>query len=293
MTALSGHRGPVWLASYMKSGNTWMRLMLMHILKPVDERWTIDQEIPIGKGPLPRSSIERSSYIDTSLLSAQEQDLLRPRLCDFEALSDPERCFFKSHDAYRFNVAGIPIHGKSAGQAALYLVRDPRDVVASLSDFWGWSPDATIRFLNSPESDLHGTPRRFSQQIFQKTLDWSSHVASWVEQDRVRMLLIRYEDLQAAPAFWLGRALDFLGISATTADIERAVELTRFETLRRQEQAHGFPERFRPDTPFFRAGKSGAGREMLGPERVALIERMHGPMMQRLGYLDTAVETHK
>lgn len=288
MTALAGRQGPIWIASYMKSGNTWMRLMLMHVLKRVDEHWTTDQEIPIGKGPLPRSSVERASFIDTSLLSADEQDLLRPQLCDFEAMAESERCFFKSHDAYRFNAAGIPIHGTSAGQSALYLVRDPRDIAASLAVFWGWSPAATVQFLNNPESDLHGMPKRFSQQIFQKTLDWSSHVASWLEQDRLPRLLIRYEDIRAAPAPWLARALDFLEIPATASDIDRAVELTRFETLRRQEQAHGFPERFRPDTPFFRTGKSGDHLGLLGPDLVALIEQKHRPMMERLNYIDAS-----
>lgn len=268
----------------MKSGNTWMRLMMMHLLKPHEESWTPDQQITVGTGPLPRSDIERASFIDTSLLSADEQDLLRPLLCDAEAREQPERCFFKTHDAYRFNRDGAPIHGSAPRQAALYLVRDPRDIAISLATFWNWSRERTVAFMNNPEGDLQGIPRHFSRQIFQKTLDWSAHIASWLEQDRVPTLPIRYEDLRAAPGHWLARALDFLEIRASTAEIDRAVQLTDFKRLKREEEAHGFSERFKPEIPFFRRGETGEGRALLAPELLASIERVHAPMMARLGY---------
>lgn len=286
MTGRGGADGPVWIASYMKSGNTWMRLMLMHLLKPrgEDDGWTLDQAISVGTGPIPRTHIERASFLDTALLTADEQDLLRPRLCDAEARAERERCFFKTHDAYRFNRNNIPIHGECAGQAALYLVRDPRDVALSLAPFWGWSLDTTVAFLNDPEADLQGIPKRFSKQIFQKSLDWSSHVSSWLDQDRVPILVIRYEDLRASPASWLTKAAEFLELRISETDIERAVALTDFDRLKREEETYGFSERFRPDTSFFRRAEPGEGRRRLDRELRKAIEREHGAVMARLGY---------
>ena len=282
---VDGHRGTVWIASYMKSGNTWMRLMLMHLLSPQDRPWTPDQEISIGTGPLPRTWIEQASLIDTSLLTAAEQDLLRPRLCDAEGSSAAGRCYFKTHDAYRYNSVGEPIHGINPGQAALYLVRDPRDVAVSLARFWGFSLGRTVSFLNDPDADLQGIPRRFSQQIFQKTGDWSAHVASWLDQDRVPVLLIRYEDLRREPSVWLKRALDFLGVPVPAADVARAIELTAFERLQAAERVHGFTEQSRPGVPFFRRAEPGEGTRVLEPDLMDALQRAHGPMMDRLGYL--------
>jgi len=276
--------GPVWIASYMKSGNTWMRLMLMHLLSPGDD-WTPDQAITVGTGPMPRSNIERDSLVDTSLLTAAEQDLLRPRLFDAEVRAATDRCFFKSHDAYRLNGEGVPIHGESAGQAALYLVRDPRDIALSLASFWGWPVGQAVAFLNHPDADLQGIPKRFSQQIFQKPLDWSGHVSSWLDQKRVPTLLIRYEDLRGAPVRWLTRAVEFLGLRVSAAAIARAVELTDFDRLKRGEETHGFSERFRADTAFFRRAEPGESRALLDREQRWLIERSHGSVMERLGYL--------
>lgn len=286
MTGRGAGDGPVWIASYMKSGNTWMRLMLMHLLQPrgEDDAWRPDQAISVGTGPLPRANIERASLLDTALLTAEEQDLLRPRLCDAEARAKSERCFFKSHDAYRFNRDDLPIHGEIAGQAALYLVRDPRDVALSLAPFWGWSLDRTVAFLNDPDADLQGIPKRFSQQIFQKCLDWSSHVSSWLDQERVPILVIRYEDLKVSPAAWLAKAAEFLELRISDADIERAVALTDFDRLKREEETYGFSERFRPDTSFFRRAEPGEGRTLLDRDLRTAIERAHGTVMARLGY---------
>lgn len=284
MTSSGGPDGPVWIASYMKSGNTWMRLMMMHLLKPEAAQWTPDQHITVGTGPLPRSIIDEASLIETSLLTAEEQDLLRPRLCDAEARAEADRCFFKSHDAYRFNREGIPVHGASAGQVALYLVRDPRDIAVSLATFWNWSPCRTVAFMNDPQGDLQGIPRHFSKQIFQKTQDWSSHVASWLDQDVVPTLLIRYEDLLASPAEWLTRALEFLKIRVAPGDVERAIAFTDFARLQREELKHGFSERFKPEIPFFRRAEPGEGRALLDSDLVDSLERAHGLMMERLGY---------
>jgi len=284
VTSFRRAEGPVWIASYMKSGNTWMRLMMMHLLKPDAGQWTPDQQITVGTGPLPRANIDEASFIETALLSADEQDLLRPRLCDAEAREAADRCFFKTHDAYRLNRDGIPVHGTSSGQAALYLVRDPRDIALSLATFWNWTLQRTVSFMNDPEADLHGVPKHFSKQIFQKTQDWSSHVASWLEQDRVPVLPIRYEDLRAAPAIWLTRAAEFLGIGASPDQIRGAVEFTDFARLQREEARHGFAERFKPEIPFFRRAEPGEGRALLDPDLVASIEHAHGRLMDRLGY---------
>ena len=138
--------------------------------------------------------------------------------------------------------------------------------------------------MNDPEADLQGIPKHYSRQIFQKTQDWSSHVASWLDQDAVPVLLIRYEDLRAAPAMWLSRALEFLKIPFSSGDIQRAVNFTDFDRLKREEAVHGFSERFKPDVPFFRSAVPGEGRTLLDRDLVASIERVHGPMMDRLGY---------
>jgi aryl sulfotransferase len=275
----------VWLASYPKAGNTWMRLLLMHLLDHAAESWMPDEPIGTGHGnPIQRNQLEELCLTDVSLLSPEECDLLRPRLYAALLQSVPGRLMLKTHDAYRLNRDGQPVLAANVAQRALYLVRDPRDVAVSLAAFWNESIERTVAFMNRADASLAGSPRNFNKQLHQRLYDWSGHVRSWLDQDRLPVLLVRYEELRAAPATWLGRVADFLGVAATQADLERAVRLTSFEQLQHAERQRGFCEHPRRTAPFFRRAQPGEWREALPAAALAAIEQIHGPMMERLGY---------
>src|SRR6202012_1199993 len=95
--------------------------------------------------------------------------------------------------------------------------------------------------------------------------------------------LLRYEDLLAATVATFARVADFLGLEKPLAVIERAVEATRFDTLRGQEQTSGFRERQPRQEIFFRRGIAGGWCDELTAEQVARIEKAHGPSMGRPG----------
>src|SRR5690242_4608652 len=118
----------VWLASYPKAGNTWMRILLLHLLHSDAEAWALDQPLTIGGvNPIDRQQIEQTCLFDAALLSPAEGDLLRAKLYQAaaaEAGATSERLrFFKVHDAYRYTRAGLPVLGEHRSQRALYLVR--------------------------------------------------------------------------------------------------------------------------------------------------------------------------
>ena len=127
----------VWLSSYPKSGNTWLRLL-------ANVSTAGDEPIDINKLPARRIASDRSDFdsvvlIDSGLLMHDEIDRLRPRA--YEAIArgpqdgstrhdvGPVR-FVKAHDAYTMNPAGEPLLGGSQGaDGAIVVVRDPRDGV--------------------------------------------------------------------------------------------------------------------------------------------------------------------
>ncbi len=275
----------VWLASYPKAGNTWIRLLLMHLLNPAAESWLPDQVIGLGNGnPIHRRQIEELCLADVSLLSHEECDLLRPRLYATLTQSIPGRLLLKTHDAYRLNRDGQPVLGASVPQRALYLVRDPRDVAVSLAAFWNTSIEYAVAIMNQADASLASSARIFNEQLHQRLHDWSGHVRSWLDQQRLPVLLVRYEDLRTAPLAWLTRVADFLEVATTRTELERAVRLTSFERLQHAERQYGFCEHSRRTGPFFRRAQPGEWREALPAAALAAIEQAHGPMMQRLGY---------
>ena len=100
------------------------------------------------------------------------------------------------------------------------------------------------------------------------------------------MQVIRYETIVRDPTAVFGAVITWLGQSPPLERLKRAIRFSSFEELRGQEKANGFKERTaESDGPFFQSGKPGHWREVLSPAQQARIERDHGTMMQRFGYL--------
>jgi hypothetical protein len=283
----------IWLASYPKSGNTWLRLLLANV--------TAGEGPPVNLNNLftggiasSRSCFDFIVLIDSGLLTHDEIDNLRPRahaamVREFEdsllTQDAPSLRFIKVHDAYTVNPAGQALLGGSAGaQGAIVIVRDPRDVASSFAHHSGVSIDEAIAFMNQDDAAFCAKTRRQNIQLRQKLRGWSEHVASWLDQADIPVHLIRYEDLHRDTARTLGGALEFAGIEASADKLDRAVESCGFASLREEEQRNGFAEAPRRGIEFFRRGEVGAWRHDLTREQVVRIESHHARMMDRLGY---------
>ena len=275
--------GLVWLASFPKSGNTWFRILLANLAAgdggPADIN-TLDRDGGIAGS---RDLFEAATLLDSGLMPHDDIDALRPRVYDGLARDAAGLRWMKVHDSYTRLPGGEPLLG-SAARAAIYLVRDPRDVAVSLAHHNGTSIDAAIMLLNDPCGALCGGSTSSDSQLRQKLGGWSGHVASWLDQRSIPVHLTRYEDLKADTAAAFGAALEFVGDDAGSADIERAVRHADFQALQRREREAGFAERKPGASPFFRAGQAGAWREILSAEQRICIENANAAMMERLGY---------
>jgi Sulfotransferase domain len=293
----------IWLASYPKSGNTWFRMLVANLSanegKPVD----INDLPERGGIASARGPFDFLLLIDSSLLTHDEIDCLRPRV--YEELArgaaddeydEPEERqpvrFVKTHDAYTLTPKGEPLlAGAGGADGAVVIVRDPRDVAPSLANHRHSTIDDAIAFLNDRGAAFCGTPKRLHNQFRQQLPGWSGHIETWLDQKDIPVHLVRYEDMQADTVGVLTRALAFAGRPATAEQIGRAVAYADFAQLRQQEQERGFREAppSRSGGHFFRRGEAGAWRDELTAEQVARIEAEHAPMMSRLGYeLSTA-----
>ncbi|MES2494671.1 MAG: sulfotransferase domain-containing protein [Pseudomonadota bacterium] len=277
--------GPVWLASYPKSGNTWLRMLLSNLLCGREGPEDINDLRLATHSLVNRPVIEDVTLIDSFLLTREECDRMRPALMEdaWREAGDHD-VFIKLHDAYCHLPDGTPILGRPA-RAAVYILRDPRDVAVSLAFHTG-KPIATIVHQIISSSTRMGGVKPHHEQVPQPLLDWSGHVRSWTAQRDVAVHVLRYEDLSADTVGCFGRAIEFLGLDATSEQLARAVAQADFSVLQRQEAEKGFRER-RPEStaPFFRAGRVGGWREALARDHSAAIETAHGAVMAEFGYL--------
>ena len=275
--------GPIWLASYPKSGNTWMRILLANLLAKDEKPQNINALHLPHEVSADRAALERELLVDTDLLTASE--LTRARAIaaqDEESDRDGPR-IVKTHEAYEFLDDGTATMGRGK-RAVLYLVRDPRDVAVSLAFHGGVSLDQAVETLcvwTPAGGGRHQVPHGWA--------DWSRHASGWLEQNDLPLHLLRYEDLLADTPKAFAAALDFLGVAFEPDELARAVRNADFAELQRQEADTGFVERSsRATAPFFRQGRAGGWRESLNPAQQKRLERAHGVMMRRLGYLPAA-----
>lgn len=273
----------VWLASYPKSGNTWLRALLTAVRHP----WAAGLDINALDGHA--SLLDADEFEDITGLNWCELDDDEREACLADviaalAAASPQLSLRKTHEMYRFDPAGRPLFDRSSGARAIYLVRDPRDVAVSFAAHLGQSlHDAIATMANS--SATIGRMAGVRQELLGS---WSENVMSWQNQVHIPLLTIRYEDMLAAPSVELRRALDFMEIEASCEALDRAVQLASFETLSRQERTTRFVERQQEASAFFRKGQAGEWRETLSQAQVKHIEERHAHAMDRLGYQPTA-----
>ena len=287
----------IWLASYPKSGNTWLRMLIANLAAKDDQPVGINDLAATSSIASARGSFDDLLLIESGLLTHDEADCLRPRV--YEELArgadsneedqreaPPAVRFIKVHDAYTLTPLGEPLlAGARGADGAIVIVRDPRDVAPSLASHRNTSIDDAIAFMNDRDAEFSANTTKQDSQLRQKLPGWSAHVASWLEQTDIPVHLVRYEDLQIDTVVMLRRALAFAGQAAADDELCRAVRFADFTRLRQQEEEIGFREApQQAGARFFRRGEAGGWRDELTPDQAARIEADHAPMMRRLGY---------
>lgn len=274
-----------WLASYPKSGNTWMRLALASLRaggSAVDINRFRQAEEGIAAS---RQAFDDALLVDSSCLTEREILALRPQAFRVMAARLHETVIWKVHEAWLDVAPGEPLLPPEVTVGAAYLVRDPRDIAVSLAHHSGRGLDLVIADMADPSRQLAAQRRYALDQLPQPVLDWSGHVESWLNQDHFPVSLVRYEDMLADPAAALRRVALAAGCAASDHAVAGAVVATRFEELSRQEAEQGFCERPVKAERFFRQGRSGGWRDVLTREQAERIVSGHGRVMARLGYL--------
>lgn len=280
--------GYYWLTSYPKSGSTWLTLALSSVYRGGEAVRFADDNILFPQAAS-RDIFDQALCIESSDLTPQEDEALRPRLYELLARDAAEPMIRRVHSAFVQTEAGEHLFPPDLTLGVIYIVRDPRDVAVSYAHYMSAETTLAIEAMRNPAAAIGSGAAVLSPLLRQRLLTWSSHVESWLDAG-LRLLLIRYEDMLANPAETLARAAAFLSWNVDAQVISAAAEATRFERLQSQEEQHGFESRLVRSGPFFRRGIAGGWRESLTADQIRQIERDHARVMKRLGYQVTSEE---
>ena len=185
----------VWIASYPKSGNTWVRAFLHNYIRQPETPYDINRLTDLTAADINAERYHRYDPRPASQYTIADVQRMR-RLVhrDLTAL-DSTLVFVKTHNA-RLQVAGAPLITPEVTAGAIYIVRDPRDVAVSYSRHRGRSIDDTIA--------VHGGPRsgdRRHRQEGLRTVQRLVRACSFLDQpSRPRVHVVRFETMVDAPA---------------------------------------------------------------------------------------------
>lgn len=272
----------VWIASYPRSGNTWVRHFLHCLVEAMAGRGEPTLDALHGfstwdalevwwRGPLGQP-LPQATKAEVAAKRAEVQATI--------AAAGPPVAFVKTHNAWA-TVGGHPTINAAVTAGALYLLRNPLDVAVSTAAYLNLSPDEAIARLNRPGYETYN----MAGGVYELYGSWRQHAVSWLSRNAPPVLALRYEDLLQRPQEAFGRVAAFLRMQPTPEQLERAIGQASFARLEREEAEKGFLER--PDFArrFFRRGESGQWRDVLSPAQVKAVVEPNRDLMQRFRYL--------
>jgi len=273
----------VWLVSYPKSGNTWIRILLSNYLSDEDKAVDINSIQTSGIASS-RAILEKYIPFLSSDLTFSEIDNLRPEV--YKKLSEESDGikFIKTHDAFTKNKNQQDIFPISATRAIVHIVRNPLDVAVSFAHHSNIPVQKSIERLNNHSAKLANSFSRLNNQLRQKLLSWSEHYYSWKAVD-TPYILVRYEDLIADTEAAFRKIIVFLYNDVDEVKLKQAVKYSSFELLKEQEENTSFKEKPIFAESFFRKGIAGSWKEEMTLEQSNTIISEHKKAMIELGYL--------
>ena len=278
----------IWLASYPKSGNTWVRSILAALLYSSDGAFNFDliKRIP----QFPKKEVFKDLVKDFSNFNEIKKNWITVQ---GKINSEKEIKLLKTHNG-KYTVEKDNFTNDQNSLAVIYIVRDPRTLVKSISNHFTKSHYEASKFLIAP--NLIGNGKSFEERkdgILTLIGKWNDHYRSWTK-NKNNLLLIKYEDLVNKPETELTKLIKFLEkyISFKTSEKKNKtiLETTSFSNLKNMEKKGLFKEgvidkKTDNKVNFFHLGPKNKWQDITDKKIINEIEENFQNEMKEIGYL--------
>lgn len=271
----------VWLASYPKSGNTWLRIFLANYMMNLPEPVPINQAGKMGTGD---SVAKYYNMVAGHKIDTNDADVvmkLRPKVLRGIVANNADVNLVKTH-CTRSVFWGTDLIPAAYTRSAIYVLRNPLDMVLSYARHFNVTPKKAANMICDKDNSAKGD----DVTIFQYLSSWAEHVKSWTSFAPYPTLVLRYEDMLSDPMTHFGKVISHLGVPVEEERLERAIRFSSFNELKKQEKEKGFIEKPKHSKEFFAKGQVGQWRDNLAPELIKKICDSQGETMKKYGYLD-------
>ena len=250
----------LWIASYPKSGNTWVRSFLYNLLHRTSAPADINQLNTMALNTSSRRWFEEVASEPLEELAPEELARLRPLAQQRMAASRPNAIPVKTHN-YLGDWFNVPLHEMALTAGAIYIIRNPLDLVLSLAPHRSISVDQAIDFIST-----RGVGTKLASSHMPEVYDtWSNHVASWTAKKSAALLVVRYEDLLSQPLSAFGAIARLVGAGGDSENLGRAIRHSSFSVLSEQEEKAGISREALQRRSLFPGRQGGAMADRTDP----------------------------
>lgn len=271
----------VWMASYPKSGNTWARILLANYIANIDQPVPINNAYRIALSDSSTGLYERVAGRSIDVTDMDGVLRLRAGVLRGIMANNADVNLVKTHNA-RVTARGVPLIPDQVTRSAVYMLRNPLDMVLSYARHYGMTPDEAVYTVSHPDNANSPDAKTVTQFMG----SWSEHVRSWTAKAPYPILVLRYEDMLADPRGTFAHLLAHLGMPVEPERLDRAIRFSSFEELSEQEKTEGFIEKSPESERFFARGQSEQWKTDLPPRLVKKMKHAHRKVMKQYGYLE-------
>ena len=291
----------IWLASYPKSGNTWVRTIINQIIfndvKSTTEvfdnlsrirRYPSKTDI-LGLPQLPNNNIftkeQKKEAVDFTIKNwSISQDKIN---------KNNKINILKTHNILcKLNLDGKNYSFTDLNNTigVIHIVRDPRNIVTSVKNHFSISTEEdSIDML----CDNYNWTGFANNEIPQLLSSWNNHYNSWKKFPK-NYLLIKYEDLVSDISKEIMRIAKYLSnyfeYEISEKIVDEIKKNTSFENFKELETKGKFNENSINEitgekNTFFNLGPENNWKKILKKESIDKIEKEFNKEMKELGYL--------
>jgi len=281
----------IWLASYPKSGNTYVRAFLSAYYFSENGQFDFSQISNIDQFPHEKFFKQRVN----SISEASKQWITIQR----EINKDKKIRFFKTH-SFLGNYQNNEFTSPETTLGAVYIVRDPRNVLTSIKNHYSFDDDNALKMITDKKRSLMSNNGSHASLTFISS--WAENYLSWLRDNRFRRLFVKYEDLITNKYETFRDIIVFTNTLMNRVEgvdkskLQKAIETTNFNVLKKKEISETFDgsqssfkswRKFHSENKnlFFNLGPENNWKKILNTKISNKIEIGFEKEMKKLGYL--------